>query len=95
MKTNPQKKIALISALSLLGLAALTSPSWADETVGEKIESKAEDTKNATKKNWRKAKKKVRDATGNSNVGEDIKDGAKNVGDDVSSGAKKLKNKVD
>lgn len=82
-------------ALALILLLPFSAVSFAEETVGEKVESSAREGKTSTKKGWRKTKKKVRDATGNSSITEDTKDAAKNVGDSVSDTAKDVKNKVD
>ena len=88
--------------IKLVALALLTSLSLppvemviAEETMVEKIENKAEKVGKDTKKNYRKAKKKVRDATGNSSVTEDLKDTSKNIGDELEHQGKKIKRKVD
>jgi len=68
---------------------------FAEETTGEKIQNKAGDVNVGAKKTVRKAKKKIRDATGNHSLKEDIKDQARNAGDSIENTAKKIKRKVD
>ena len=83
-------------SLALSLVFALTAVSaFAEETTGEKMDSSVRDAKAGTKKTMRKGKKKVRDATGNGSVKEDMKDAAKNTGDSLENTAKDVKNKVD
>ena len=56
---------------------------------------KAGDAKTDAKKSTRKAKRHMRKATGNDNVGKDLKDAGNDASDDISNTAKKAKNKVD
>jgi len=91
MKTKTTLVLAALSAL--VPLTAVTV--HADETASEKAESSARSAKNKTKKNWRKTKKHVRDATGNGSMTEDAKDAAKNTGDAIDDTAKTTKDKVD
>jgi hypothetical protein len=94
LKSIPRKNptlVALISASAMwIGAQAI-----AEETTGEKVESKVESTVNHTKQVGRKAKKKIRKTTGNESVIEDMKDSAKNIGDDAEHGVKKTKRKID
>jgi hypothetical protein len=75
--------------------AGLSYSARAEETTGEKVQNAGDEGWKDTKKAGRKMKKKTRDATGNSSVKEDVKDGANNVGDSVETGAKKVERKVD
>jgi uncharacterized membrane protein YtjA (UPF0391 family) len=84
-----------IALLALLPFAGLPPSLSADENVGEKVENKMDEAKKDSSQQVRKAKKKRRDATGQSSVSKDVEDQAKNVGDDVDHEAKKAKNKVD
>jgi hypothetical protein len=81
----------------LLGLSfiVLAAPLVAEETNVEKMQNKTDDVITDTKKNFRKGKKKVRDATGHHSTKEDIKDKAKDIGDSVEDGATKVKRKID
>lgn len=88
-----RKSIAALVTLGTLSLGAVQS--YAEETWGEKIENQADEAKKDTKKGVRKAKKGVRNATGNEDRGKDAKESLENAGDDVGTGAKKLKRKVD
>ena len=87
-------KHILIPVLSVAFTLSVVS-AFGEETSGEKLNSEARDAKSSTKKNWRKTKKTVRDATGNGSMKADAKDTAKNVGDSVEDAAKDVKNKVD
>lgn len=68
---------------------------FAEETVVEKVQSGSENAVKETKQGARKVKKKVRNATGNSSIKEDIKDSAANAGDEIEHQAKKTKRKID
>jgi hypothetical protein len=94
MKSN-RKHASVIIALMSAGVMWIGAQAIAEETTGEKIESKVEATTNNAKEAGRKAKKKIRKATGNESVTEDLKDGAKNVSDDIEHGVKKTKRKLD
>ena len=84
-----------ITLALLIATPIIAGSVYAEETTGEKVSETARDVKKNTKKNYRKAKKNVRDATGNGSVVEDVKDGTKNVGDSIENSAKDVKNKVD
>lgn len=94
MKTQIKRPITLVALTSAL-VMWVGAQAIAEETTGEKVQTKIEGTQNDAKQTGRKVKKKVRDATGNSSVTEDMKDGAKNVGDDIEHGVKKTKRKMD
>jgi len=81
---------ALIATL-LLPFSKILS----ETTTTEKIQNEGDEAAKSLKKNSRKVKKKIRDATGNHSFTEDIKDSGKNLGDDVKTKAKKAKRKID
>jgi hypothetical protein len=85
----------LIAVALIIGFPIVTETAIANETAGESAVSEGRAAKNKTKRAWRGTKKDVRDATGNSSIKEDVKDGAKNVGDSVEGAAKTTKDKVD
>jgi hypothetical protein len=89
------KSKSIITFALAIALPTTVVSVFAEETAGEKVQAEGRDAKVKTKKNWRKTKKKVRDATGNSSMKEDTKDAAKNVGDSIDNTAKTVKNKVD
>lgn len=110
MKRNKQRSFADLIAqgfhsghlrrtarlLVLAGATLSLAPSVkAEETRGEKIEAGAKDAKTTVKKKGRKLKKKIRDATGNESIVEDVKDGAKNLKDDASDKIDETKNRID
>jgi hypothetical protein len=67
----------------------------AEETTGEKIQNHVDDAKKDTKKTFRKAKRKTRDAMGNGSIVKDAKDGIDDASDEITTGAKKIKRKAD
>ena len=67
----------------------------ADETASEKTQTAADSAGRNTKQTVRKAKKKIRDKTGQQDRVKDAKDNAQSAGEDVSDKAKELKRKAD
>ncbi len=66
----------------------------ADESIGDKVANQSGDAATNTKKALRKARRKVRDGTGNHSTMKDAEDVSNNVSDEVSNGAKKIRRKV-
>lgn len=98
MKKNmPKSTIRLLS----LGLGlGLMSVNWmptasAEQSTGEAIKEKANQTGTATKKTWRKTKKEVRDKTGHSDRMKDAKDSMRNTRDEVGDKVDSTVDKVD
>lgn len=88
------------SRLSLFALGAvctvgMLAPAFADETATEKAATAKDEAVKDAKQEGRKAKKKLRDATGNSSIKKDAQDAAQNVGDELEAGARKAKRKAD
>jgi hypothetical protein len=83
-----------LTLFCLLGATVVTQ-TFAEETVGEKMEANGRETKTSIKKGARKVKKNVRDATGRSSIVEDTKDSLRNSRDETSDKLKEIKNKVD
>ena len=94
MKMNKLSILGLVAGLFLF-MAGDTKITRAEETAGEKVQNTTDDVVRGTKKTGRKAKKKVRDATGNRSRKEDAKDRMRNAGDEVEDSAKEVKRKVD
>ena len=91
MLTGLRYTAALLS-LALAGIVSLGSPLVrAEDSVVKDVKDAGSDAKTNTKKGVRKAKRKVRKATGNDSVSKDIKDGINDVGDDMSNAAEKAK----
>jgi uncharacterized protein (DUF2141 family) len=94
----PTRKLS-VGALTFAVFAAhlnwLPPRAQANETAVESVQNSVGDAKTDTKKGGRSAKKKIRDATGNGSMTEDVKDTAKNAGDDISNTASKVKRKAD
>jgi hypothetical protein len=93
-KGNQMNKFLV--TLGLVGFVLATSVLFthADESVGGKVQDAAGDASTSAKKTTRKAKQKVRKATGTDTVGKDVKDKANDVADDVSNTAKKTDRKL-
>lgn len=96
MKSKKAFLIIPAAALAMAGFYFMHSTvAYAEETNGEKVENHMDEAKKDVKHHARKAKRKVRNATGNHSTTEDVKDATKDAGDSVSTEATKLKRKAD
>jgi hypothetical protein len=83
--------LAIAFSLLIGSVSSWDTKALANSDVGTKLQNDADDAKRDTKKTGRKAKKKVRDATGHGSVKKDAEDSVNNLKDDVSTEGKKLK----
>lgn len=94
---SPSKRTPAPIALLLFLTATLTfsfEDAYSEESIGDRVANQSGDVSTNTKKAPRKARKKVRDGTGNQSTTQDIQDATNNAGDEVSNSAKKIKRKV-
>ena len=87
--------MALLAGVVFFLAAGVSLTAVANETTGEKIESKMDETGKDMKKSGRKMKRKIRNATGRGSLGKDLKDAGNDAGDEIDTGAKKLKRKAE
>lgn len=91
VKKSRSAIIACLVPSSFLASFSVPVRTYAAESVQEKVEDKAGDATTKTKILKRKAKRKIRDATGNGSVSKDAKDAVQDTYDKSANGVRKQK----